>query len=113
MGAARPPSVSYELKHRYLKSQQLRRLAKAAHLYVRSIEGGFKGEEFTFDSPRMVVSCMLASEAPDELVPQGWRAIEWEDMDNEWESDEFNDLDDIGEEDEQPYSGAASGESFR
>lgn len=111
--AARPPSVSYELTHRYLKSQQLRRLAKAADLYVRSIEGGFKGEEFTSDSPRMVVSCMLASEAPDELVPEGWRAIDWEDMDNEWENPEFDDLDDNGEEDEQPYSGAASGDSFR
>jgi len=65
--------VSYELRHRYLKSHQVRELLAAAGLEATSVAGGFAGEAFEPDSPRMVVACAHAGTAA--LAP-GWVVCE-------------------------------------
>eukprot|EP00931_Biecheleriopsis_adriatica_P060488 TRINITY_DN36339_c0_g1_i2.p1 TRINITY_DN36339_c0_g1~~TRINITY_DN36339_c0_g1_i2.p1 ORF type:complete len:340 (-),score=84.99 TRINITY_DN36339_c0_g1_i2:16-1005(-) len=96
--------VSYELRHRYLKSEQVDRLAEAAGLHVQSIAGGFDGEEFTPESARMVVTCRLASE-DDVPVPKGWKAVDLDDYDDYDDDDDDEEEFDVSESDEQSDAG--------
>jgi len=73
-GTGKTP-ISYELRHRYLKTEQIEELVTKAGFYVDSVAGGFSDQEFEPESsPRLVASCRLA--------PEGWKVLEWEDVES-------------------------------
>merc|ERR1719362_1995402 len=73
-GTGKTPD-SYELRHRYLKTEQIEELVAKAGLYVDYVAGGFDNQEFDPESSRrLVASCRMA--------PEGWNFLDWEEVES-------------------------------